>query len=107
MLSPGARGPASPLRLLVLSGSGFEIVDHFSKQGHGEEAALLVLKDQPVRRRVRSLGWARLGPLSLPSGGGPCRHGRCPLCLVAPSLLALWSQHSPSSPACSLSSPPH
>ena len=54
---------------LILFGFGFEIIDHFSKQSHGEEAALLVLSDQPVGEKVlftgcttRLLSWVGKSP---------------------------------------------
>lgn len=71
---PGATPQGQPL--LVLFGFGFEIVDHFSKQGHREEAALVVLGDQSGGEKRLFTGLiagpgvrAGLGePCPLPSG---------------------------------------
>lgn len=91
----GSVGAGTPRRaaeaLLVLFGFGLEIVNHFSKQGHGEEAALLVLSDQPVGEECT---WGRVpgpragagwnGPSS-PSGGRSLRRR-----LPSPSAWRPW-----------------
>lgn len=71
---PGETHRGQPL--LILFGFGFEIVNHFSKQSHGEEATLVVLSYQPVGEKrlftgltTRPRSWAGRS-LSSPRRGG-------------------------------------
>lgn len=73
---PGETHRGQPL--LILFGFGFEIVNHFSKQSHGEEATLVVLSYQPVGEKrlftgltIRPRSWAGRSRSSPRRGGSP------------------------------------